>query len=89
LPPYVDYFIYAFLILLAFCVLRIFLTPMKFALKAALNTILGFIGLIVFNVVGDLIGVTLGINFINAILVGFLGVPGLIILLFIRLILHI
>lgn len=63
--------------IILFILLRLFSAPMRVIFKLALNTGLGFVGLIVFNAVGSLINLSLGINWINALVVGVLGVPGL------------
>lgn len=45
------------------------------------NAILGAVILLVFNFIGGLFGLTLSITPLNALLVGVLGVPGVILLL--------
>ena len=52
-----------------------FSAPMKQLLKAALNTILGLAALLVLS---------LGFNLFNALVVGVLGVPGLVLLLLVQ-----
>ena len=55
--------------------------PIKIILKLIVNGILGGILLLLFNLVGGLIGLSIVINPITAIIVGFLGIPGVILLL--------
>ena len=50
----------------------------------ALNTVLGFVGLFLVNWLGSYIGISLGINVVNAVVVGTFGIPGLILLLLLR-----
>lgn len=64
--------------------LVIFRTPLKWGLKLLLNTALGLVALILFNFIGKYIGVTLGINIINGLVVGILGPVGLVALLLVR-----
>ena len=51
--------------------------PLRIAVKALLNTLLGFAALLVVNATSSVTGLTLGINPINAAVVGILGIPGL------------
>jgi len=55
---------------------RVFRAPLKFALKLLLNTFLGFISLICFDLLGSYIGISLGVNLVNSIIIGLLGAPG-------------
>lgn len=49
--------------------------------KLIINGILGAIGLFIFNMFGGLIGINIDFNVINALIAGFFGVPGIILLL--------
>ena len=66
----------AIVIVLIILVIKIFTKPIKWILKLLINTVIGFVALIVINAVGSLIGVSIGINWINALVVGILGMPG-------------
>ena len=66
-------------------VMRIFTLPVKWIFKLLLNTVLGFVGLFLVNWLGSYIGISLGINVVNAVVVGTFGIPGLILLLLLRL----
>lgn len=59
----------------------IFKTSIKIAFKILLNAVIGFVLLFVFNTLGNIIGVTLAINWINALVAGILGIPGIALLL--------
>ena len=76
--------IIAGVLILLVLVLRIFTAPIRILFKLLLNTILGFFALIVVNYFGAMIGVTIGINLVNALVIGCLGVPGLGLLLLLR-----
>ena len=57
---------------------------MKWIFKLLIHAISGFIVLFLVNVVGGIIGIQLDLSLINAIVVGALGIPGVIRLLFIK-----
>lgn len=59
---------------------RIFIVPIKIIAKLIINSILGAILLYLINLIGAIWGVHIGINFVTAIIVGILGIPGAILL---------
>lgn len=63
---------------------KLFAAPLKSLLKVLFNTLLGFLALLVINRTGDITGLSLGFNPLNAVLIGLLGVPGLIFLLLLQ-----
>ncbi len=66
----------AFGLVVVLAAARLFTAPLRMALKLLLNTVLGFVGLFVFNMIGSYIGVTVGVNLLNAVIVAVLGLPG-------------
>ena len=60
------------------------MVPGKYALRMLMNACLGGIGLLVVNMVGPVWGVTVGVNAITAMTVGFLGVPGVVLLVLLK-----
>ena len=50
--------------------------PLRWLLRLAGRTLAGLAGLFAFSQVGGLIGVTLGVNLVNALVVALLGLPG-------------
>ena len=64
--------------------IKVFSAPLKLAMKLALNTFFGYIVLLGYRLVGALFGFSLGINFINALVVGLFGIPGFFLLVLIR-----
>ena len=52
--------------------------------EALLNTAIGFAALFLLNFFGSAIGITLGLNWINALVIGVAGFPGLVLLLLIK-----
>ena len=61
--------------------LRIFRSPLRLAVKVLGNTLLGFLALWGLNLTTAITGITLGLNLWNALVVGVLGLPGLVLLL--------
>ena len=63
---------------------RIFILPIKSILKLVLNSVLGGLMIYLINVVGGLFAFQIGLNYITAIIVGILGVPGAILLVVLK-----
>lgn len=61
--------------------------PIKKIVKLIGNGILGGLTLLLFNFIGKYFGLSIVINPLNAIIVGFLGVPGVVLLLVLQAIL--
>ena len=66
----------------------IFIKPVKFILKIAANSVVGALCLAAFNYVGSIFGLTLGINLYSSVLCGILGVPGFLMLLCSKMLIH-
>ena len=64
--------------------LRLFKAPLKLAVQVLINTLLGFGALALLNLVQPLTGISLGVNLLNALVIGILGVPGLGLLLLVQ-----
>ena len=67
-------------------VIQLFSVPLKLALKVLLNTLLGFAALFLINLTSALTGFSLGLNLFNALTIGVLGVPGLVLLVLLKLV---
>ena len=65
-------------------VIRLFAAPLKLALKLILNTLLGFLALFLLGLTAPLTGFSLGLNLFNALVIGILGVPGLVLLVLLQ-----
>ena len=65
-------------------VLRLFKTPLKLAMQVLRNTLLGFGALFLLNLTQAVTGISLGVNLLNALVIGILGVPGLGLLLLVQ-----
>ena len=71
------------LFLIVVC-LRLFAAPLKLAQKVAFNSALGFGALWLLNLTTSVTGLSLGLNWFNAIVIGILGVPGFGLLLLVQ-----
>ena len=71
-------------IFLLWLVIKIFTKPMKLIFKLVLNTGIGFLALYLVNLFGGGLGISLGMNWVNALTVGVLGFPGLVLLLLLK-----
>ncbi|MDF2565894.1 MAG: pro-sigmaK processing inhibitor BofA [Massilibacillus sp.] len=60
---------------------KMFLMPVRLVWKLIYNGIIGGIMLWVVNFVGASFGFAIGINFVSALVAGFLGIPGVILLI--------
>lgn len=67
---------YGFGIALLYLVGYLFLAPLKVVGKLAVNSVLGGAALLIINFLGNFFDFHLPLNFFSAIIVGFLGVPG-------------
>lgn len=86
MAPWVSMAIGAVILLVAIGVLR---RPLGSLLRLLGRTAAGLAGLFAFSQVGGLIGVTLGVNLLNALVVALLGVPGFGLLLMVNWVLQI
>ena len=61
---------------LVVAIIKLFSSPLKIALRVALNSALGFGAVWLLNLTTAVTGLSLGLNLFNAITIGILGVPG-------------
>jgi inhibitor of the pro-sigma K processing machinery len=64
--------------------LKLFTAPLRLVLKLLLNTALGFVGLLAFNLIGGALGLSLGLSLFNAVVIAVLGLPGFALLLLLQ-----
>ena len=62
--------------ILLFICFKIIKKPIGCLFRLAANTIGGFVVLFVLNWLGDFIGISIGVNWMNALIVGIFGLPG-------------
>lgn len=72
------------LLFLVVVCLRLFAAPLKLALKVAFNSALGFGAVWLLNLTTSVTGLSLGLSWFNAIVIGILGVPGFGLLLLVK-----
>ena len=68
-------------LILLFLLGKTLLIPLKIVLKMIVNSLLGGILLVVLNAIGSGLGLMIPLNPVNAVTVGVLGIPGVIMLL--------
>lgn len=71
----------AAIVLAVILVLRLLSKPIRFVFKLLINTMLGFVLLWLINFFGGEKGIELSLTLVNALVVGFLGIPGVLLLL--------
>ena len=69
------------LLLTIFTILK---TPFRLIFKLVLNTATGFIMLFLINYVGSFVNISIGVNWLNAVIIGILGVPGVALILLLQ-----
>ncbi|MBQ7737681.1 MAG: pro-sigmaK processing inhibitor BofA family protein [Oscillospiraceae bacterium] len=64
--------------------IRIIRLPLKLIVKVLLHAAAGFVALFVLNFLGSWVGIYIEMNWINSLITGLLGVPGVLLLLLIK-----
>lgn len=75
-----------FLTIVLFIIIRILIGPLKMFFKIIYSCILSTIGILGFNFIGNVLGLHIGVNIINILVIGMLGFPGMALVLFLQLI---
>lgn len=70
------------LVLLLFKILS---APMKWITKLLINTAVGYVVLFIFDFFAEFFEISVGLNLINAVIVGVMGIPGIILLVLLKL----
>lgn len=73
-------------IVLLYLLGAVFETPMKVLFKLFVNGALGGLALLVLNFLGGIVNFSIALNPLSALTVGFLGIPGLMLLIALRVI---
>lgn len=68
------------LLVILFFVIQMFMKPIKILWKLLFNSVLGLILLVVVNYIGHYFSFTLPYNIITVLIAGFLGIPGILML---------
>lgn len=75
-------------LLLLYILAMLLVVPLKWIGKLIISSVIGFVVLLVLNFIGQaLFGFSIALNPLNALIVGVLGVPGLVLLVIFTLIL--
>ena len=74
-----EYIFFIAAMLVLFIILKVMCLPFKIIIKLLLNALIGGVVLYFINLIGARLGFVLDINWLTAIIVGMLGVPGVII----------
>lgn len=74
-------------LLLLYILGMVLVVPVKILIKLLMNGLIGGVVLLVFNLIGGIFNLSIVINPLNAIIVGFLGIPGVILILILQMIL--
>lgn len=77
-------FLVAVAIFLVSLTLRLLRRPIAWIFKLLIHAVMGYVFLFIFNFVGAWVDISLGMNTINAVITGVLGIPGVILLLLIK-----
>ncbi|MDN5363692.1 MAG: inhibitor of the pro-sigma processing machinery [Eubacteriales bacterium] len=72
-----DMIVFSLALLVTAIFVHIFATPLRILLKLFLRGVAGGVVLFLLNAVGSPIGLNLPLNVVSALVVGYLGVPGL------------
>lgn len=73
-----EYLVFIGAIIAVFIILKILAWPIKKIFKMVINIVVGGVLLVIVNLIGGNFGFVIPINWITALIVGILGVPGLI-----------
>lgn len=74
-------------LLLIYLLGMILVVPIKVLIKLLINGLIGGVVLFLFNLIGGIFNLAIVVNPLNAVIVGFLGIPGVVLLLILQMIL--
>ncbi len=77
-------FAFLFGLLLIYVVVRLLYLPLRWLLVVLYNGLIGGVALWLFNLVGSYLGLHIAINPLTALIAGFLGVPGVVVLVIVQ-----
>ncbi len=70
--------------LIVFCIAKILFVPLKTVLRLMLNSVIGALVLIAINLLEPFLHIHIAVNAITALALGILGVPGLCLLMLLK-----
>lgn len=71
-------------IFILYIILKLLSISSRVILRLITNSVAGLILLVIFNAMGSLFGTSIDITFVNALVAGVFGIPGLIVLLLVK-----
>lgn len=80
-----EYLVFIGAIIAVFIILKILAWPIKKIIKMVINIVVGGLFLVIVNYIGGNFDFVIPINWITALIVGILGIPGLIVLIILTL----
>lgn len=75
---------YAIGLVAIYIICKLLALPIKLMCKLIFNGLVGGLTLIVVNIIGGIFGITVSINILSALIAGFFGLPGVILLIFLN-----
>jgi inhibitor of the pro-sigma K processing machinery len=75
---------YLFIFIVVIMLLVMLAAPLKWLVKVLINSLIGALALTAFNFVGHYMNFTVGVNPGSMLTVGILGIPGFILIVFLR-----
>ncbi len=81
MEPFGAVFAFAAGILILWLICKLLSFPLKVLWKLILNAVVGAVILFLFNLLGGFFSVSIPVNWLNALITGVFGVPGVILLL--------
>lgn len=66
---------------------RVLVVPIRILMKLLINGLIGGVVLLLFNLVGGIFNLSIAVSPLNAIIVGVLGIPGVILILIFQMVL--
>lgn len=78
---YLSFFI---ALIILYVILKVLSLPIKIIIKLLVNALIGGIVLFLINLIGASFGLVLDITWLTAVIVGFFGVPGVIIVMILQ-----
>ena len=76
-----DLFSIILVVFLLVALVRILSAPLRLIVKLAANAVSGLVALFLVNLLTPITGIYLGLNLVNALIVGIFGLPGLVLLI--------
>ncbi len=71
-------------LIVLYLVARMLVTPARLALRLLISACIGTVALFIFNLAGGFFSVNIGINLATTVIVGYMGLPGLVMLVLLQ-----